>query len=167
MTFELAKPAKNHTSICVVWPAYFKGGVEPTAHVTALFLGKTGGRFAKAHQDFRENLENFVSTFEDEPGTFNWDFGHVGFRNNIPAMLLSDWRDTVLHEQYLEMRDELGAAGVPIDTSFDFRPHVTVSKEPDPQLTNITSHIHLERPIVWWGNSRGVHSKHQELANVG
>ncbi len=146
-----------HTSIVIVWPAHFEGSTDSTSHVTALFLGKTGGKFAKAHPNFRERLEVFLDGMTQDPGPIGVEqLGHVGYRKDIPALMLGFQNE--LADQYAYMHSQLSQGGVPIDATYAFRPHVTLSKEHDFEIPET---VHLEAPILWWGNERGIHSKHQ------
>lgn len=160
----------EHTSICIVWPAFFHGGTNPEAHVTALFIGHTTDEWVQAHPDLRENLENFlgVPLFQDDAlGLFDWEMGKIGRLKDIDAMLLKGWAGGGLQWQYEDIYTSLTKDNIPFRRDFGFRPHVTTTKERDPEMIAIHSHIQLEAPVLWWGNARPVHSLHtKEDANA-
>lgn len=154
---------KNHTGICIVWPAHFEGSTDPELHVTALFLGKTGGRFAKANPTFRESLLKFLGSISQDPGPVGVEkYGYVGYRQDVPALMIGYQQE--LADQYAYMHEALKSGGVPIDETYAFSPHVTLKNEANPSVLPKT--VHLEAPVLWWGNSRPVHSKHQIEAPV-
>jgi 2'-5' RNA ligase len=153
---------KNHTSIVIVWPAHFEGSTDTTSHVTALFLGKTGGKFAKAHPNFRERLEAFLEGMTQDPGPIGVEgLIGVGYHKDIPALGLGFQSE--LATQYTYMYHELKQGGVPIDATYDFLPHVTLTKE---KFQAVPEHVHLEAPVLWWGPDRPIHSRHGLTASM-
>jgi hypothetical protein len=150
-------------SICIVWPAHFHGSTNPESHVTALFIGHTDDDYAKANPDLRENLENFIALprFQEESlGLFEWEMGRVGHSKDIPAMILKHWAGGALQWQYEDILTGLVQEDIPFSRTFGFRPHVTTTKERDPEMNAMHSPIHLEAPVLWWGDTRPRHPIH-------
>lgn len=148
------------TGIAIVWPAHFPGSIDTELHATALFLGNTEtANFTK--EEVEDALKHYLW-----PGWVKVT-GHKWFGHNNDVSVLTLERNNLLTITRQDIKSRLEAKGIHANTEFAFNPHVTIAKEgvlgsdwPFPL------DIHLESPVVWWGDSRPLHTNHtpQEVA---
>lgn len=148
----------SHTGIAIVWPAWFLTSTDPTLHATALFLGNT-----ETTTFDREVIQAVVDNEALVPGAVKVTGSALfGTGRNVPVLTLES--DLLRIEQEWMVR-ELELHGIVSPSEFGFNPHVTISKEEaNPWLPH---YIQLEAPVLWWGPSRAIHSKHiKQYANA-
>lgn len=155
---QMAK--KAHTGIAIVWPAHFPGSVDPELHATALFLGNTEtANFTK--EDVEDALKHYLW-----PGWVKVT-GHKWFGHNNDVRVLALERNNLLTITRQDIKSRLEAKCIHANTEFAFNPHVTISKEVGiGSIYPFPLDINLESPVVWWGDSRPLHTNHtpQEVA---
>jgi 2'-5' RNA ligase len=143
------------TGIAIVWPAWFLGSTDPQLHATALFLGDT------ETTAFKRSTIEYVLRWEGlDPGPCRVTGPDLfGKEKNVPVLTI-EHPDLQGEHEWLTRR--LAAYGVVSPSEFGFNPHVTIAKEAaKPYFPHF---IQLERPVLWWGDDRPIHSKHQLAA---
>jgi hypothetical protein len=141
-----------HTGIAIVWPAWFLGSTDPQLHCTTLFLGNTDTTPFR-----RSTIENVLRWKGSNPGPCRVIApGLFGKEGNIPVLLI-DNPELQKEQEWLVRR--LQAYDVVSPSTFGFNPHVTIAKEvAKPYFPRF---IQLEAPVLWWGDDRPIHSKHE------
>lgn len=139
----------SHTGIAIVWPAWFPGSVDPELHCTALFLGRTDT------VDYTEaDLDDAIS--DNSSLVHGWHavqgLALFGYNLDIPVLTLNP-RD--LQAEHTWLAAALEVAGIKSSSDYGFNPHVTVAREPENSLG-----VHLQAPVIWWGDSRPIHTRH-------
>jgi 2'-5' RNA ligase len=142
------------TGIAIVWPAWFLGSADPQLHATALFLGDIETTKFK-REDIQEVLD-FDGLFD--PGACRvTGTALFGRDKNVPVLTIES---PVLNVAQAWLTRELGMLGIVSPSEFGFNPHVTIAKEAaKPYFPHF---IQLEAPVLWWGDDRPIHSKHQK-----
>jgi hypothetical protein len=155
----------EHTGICIVWPAHFDGSVDPELHVTALFLGHTDtAAFTKSQ--VRNAMAPWLRV---APGTLSLkpEVQMFGREGDVPVLLVANDPGFVLGYMVDAIAYYLRTMnGIERCAEFGFNPHVTIGKEPARILDNLPKTVHLECPVLWWGNERELHSKHKASVSV-
>lgn len=148
----------SHTGIAVVWPAWFPGSTDPESHVTALFLGNT-----ETVTFDRGRVEDVVSRFNLGPGhtKAHKRIERFGVMEDVPVIRLADQGLYLIQSLMIEVLANVGAVS---PSTFPFNPHVTIAKERSRVMSNPPAWVHLEAPVLWWGDTRGIHSRHQPQA---
>lgn len=142
------------TGIAIVWPAYFLGSTDPQLHATALFLGNTDTTTFD-----RRDIEAVLRWEGLDPGAVRVTGPALfGKENNIPVLTLSS---DVLKVEQEWIERELDMYGITSPSTFGFNPHVTIAKETAKPF--FPHYIQLEHPVLWWGDDRPIHSKHQKV----
>jgi 2'-5' RNA ligase len=152
----------DHKNACIVWPAWFEGSVDPELHVTALFLGSTeDATFTK------EQLLDAIEPGEwQDPGVYRLMPGVDWFGRNkdIPVLRLYNLFQPDLVYTYEVIKailwDQHGI--MPASDFYPFQPHITLKNEKLAALKELPREVHLEAPVLWWGNDRPIHSKHRK-----
>jgi 2'-5' RNA ligase len=143
------------TGIAIVWPAWFEGSTDPELHATALFLGST------ETVDFtKEDVEAVVKPYLWPAWTKVTGLEMFGQQDDIPVLTLENTR--LLTITRMDINERLKRRGIKASTTFDFNPHVTISKEAEHVQSELfwPKQIHLESPVLWWGSDRAVHTNH-------
>lgn len=146
------------TGIAIVWPAWFPGSTDPELHATALFLGSTETvDFTKA--DVEAALGRYIwPAWTKVTGT-----AMFGQHQDIPVLTLE--RTKLLVVTRMDINERLKRRGIHASTTFAFNPHVTIAKEAEhvqEAALFAPAHVHLEAPVLWWGDSRAIHTAHQQ-----
>lgn len=154
----------GHSGICVVWPAWFEGSTDPELHVTALFLGNLGMVDYEA-EEVLNAMGRFMGTPPGTVGLFpgiDW----FGQDNDIPVMRLYTLFNPHLNYQRSSIQKNLwDGYGIGVSTEYPFRPHITMANEKFAAMPELPREVHLEPPVLWWGDKRPIHTKHRkELA---
>lgn len=143
------------TGIAIVWPANFPGSTDPELHATALFLGNTDS-VDYTKEDVLKVLGTPSPGYTDVTG-----FSMFGRNKDVPVLTLDHTDTLVISREVLQRRLERN--GITASTEFGFNPHVTISKEAehiqDSKLFR-PREIHLESPVLWWGDERTGHTEH-------
>lgn len=144
------------TGIAIVWPAWFPGSTDPELHATALFLGNTDT------VDFtRYEVEETLGRYLWPAWTKVTGTERFGTHKDIPVLTLE--HTNLLHITRHDILTRLARRGIHASTTFDFNPHVTISKEVqdyDLQQRYWPDEVHLESPALWWGDDRVLHTNH-------
>lgn len=141
----------EHTGIAIVWPAWFLGSTDPELHCTALFLGNT-----ETTTFSRADIEAVLRWEGADPGaTKVTGLALFGKDNNIPVLTIDS---DVLRIEQAWLTRELDMYGITSPSEFPFNPHVTIAKEDAKPY--FPHYVQLESPVLWWGDSRPLHSKH-------
>lgn len=144
------------TGIAIVWPAWFPGSTDSELHATALFLGNTDTvDFTKA--DVEEALGRYL--WPAWVGVTGTDL--FGMNKDIPVLLLERRNTMLLAREAIKRK--LEKHGIHASTTFAFNPHVTISKEAEhvqEAATFAPVLVHLEAPVLWWGDERAIHTNH-------
>lgn len=147
------------SSICIVWPAWFPGSTDPELHVTALFLGRTDtATFSRG--EVEDSLVNWHPGWQDVTG-----IEMFGRSKDIPVLTLA--HNPKLSTAWARMAYKLSLRDIEADDSFPFKPHVTIAKEAEHIQDSYIfrpSLVELERPVLWWGDDRPVHTKHAKVS---
>lgn len=141
------------TGICIVWPAWFLGSTDEQLHCTTIFLGSTEDTEIK-----RADIEDaLLWTQTANPGPIKvTGTALYGAEKNVPVLTLDPEK---LVEVQQGLTDLLAFYGIVSASEFGFSPHVTIAKEvAKPYFPNF---IQLEAPVLWWGDDRPLHTKHQ------
>lgn len=145
--------SENSTGIAIVWPAWFLGSTDPQLHATALFLGDT-----ETTTFNRKDIEAVLRWEGLDPGaTRVTGLALFGKEGNVPVLTLSS--DVLQVEQEWIVR-ELEMYGIESQSTFGFSPHVTIAKET--ARSYFPHYVQLEHPVLWWGSTRPIHSKHKK-----
>lgn len=148
------------TGIAIVWPAWFQGSTDPELHATALFLGNTDTvDFTKA--DVEEALGHYLwPAWVDVTGTASF-----GQHDDIPVLLLERRNTMLLTREAIKRR--LEKRGIHASTTYAFNPHVTIAKEAEHVQGDLfrPKEVHLEAPVLWWGDQRAIHTNHDMQKN--
>lgn len=143
------------TGIAIVWPAWFQGSTDPELHVTALFLGTTDT------VDYtREDAEAALGRYLWPAWIKTTGLAMFGRNGDIPVLKLE--RTKLLAVTRMDINERLKRRGITASSEFAFNPHVTVAKEAQHVQSELfwANEIHLEAPVLWWGDSRQVHTNH-------
>lgn len=152
-TLERPEPQHSkHTGIAIVWPAWFLGSTDPQLHCTALFLGNT-----ETTPFRRSTIENVLRWKGNDPGPCHVTGPALfGKEQNIPVLTIENPN---LQQELDWLVRRLAAYEVISPSEFGFNPHVTIAKEEaKPYFPRF---IQLEAPVLWWGDDRPLHTKHQ------
>lgn len=140
------------TGICIVWPAWFPGSIDRELHATALFLGTT--------DTVGYQKEDVLAAMSDQYLWPGWvkttGFKYFGRENDVPVFTLERTNLLTITRQHL--KTNLERRGIFSSTLFPFNPHVTIAKEKNYLGRVIEPGIHLESPVLWWGDDRTLHS---------
>ena len=141
------------TGIAIVWPAWFLGSVDETLHCTAMFLGDT-----ETTKFDRRDIESILRWQGADPGPCRvTGTALFGKDKNVPVLTIES-KPLMIEQEWLAK--ELDMYGITSPSEFGFNPHVTIAKElAKPYLPN---YIQLESPVLWWGDDRPIHTKHQK-----
>jgi len=140
------------TGIAIVWPCWFPGSVDPELHATALFLGNTDT------VDFtKEEVEEALGRYLWPAWTQSKGFSLFGANHDIPVLVLEHTNLLTITRDDIKRR--LFNRGIRANDQFDFIPHVTVAKEIAGGAYR-PSEVHLESPVLWWGDERVLHTEH-------
>jgi 2'-5' RNA ligase len=153
----------EHSSICIVWPAWFEGSIDPELHVTAVFLGKTTDLNGQSPSK-RAAVQDVVDAFRDiAPGPFSMMPGidWFGREKDIPVLRLYSMFSPALRYTRDVMAEHLTNLGIKPSDDFGFIPHITMSNENLPARKQLPRIVYLEAPVLWWGNDREIHSNHR------
>lgn len=144
------------TGIAIVWPAWFPGSTDKESHCTALFLGSTESVDFKRYE-----VEEAIGRYLWPAWTKTKGFEMFGYNKDIPVVTLE--RTNLLFIERQDMKERLERVGIHADNQFAFNPHVTIAKEAehiqDSELF-LPTQIHLEAPVLWWGDDRTLHTEH-------
>jgi 2'-5' RNA ligase len=142
------------TGIAIVWPANFPGSTDPELHATALFLGST-----ESVDYTKEDVQAALHHYLWPAWTRVTGLSMFGRNNDIPVLTLE--RTNLLVITRLAIKRQLEKRGIQASNEFAFNPHVTIAKESfDPAPREGVQQIHLESPVLWWGESRVGHPAH-------
>lgn len=145
--------SEHNTSIAIVWPAYFLGSTDHELHATAMFLGNIDTTTFD-----RRDIEAVLRWEGLNPGPIRvTGMALFGKDRNVPVLTL-DSDALKVEQEWLEK--ELDMYGITSQSTFGFNPHVTIAKET--ALPYFPHYIQLEHPVLWWGQERPLHSKHQK-----
>ena len=145
------------TGICIVWPAWFPGSTDPELHATALFLGTTD----TVDYTMRDLSEAIPDRYLWPAWTNVTGTDQFGTHKDIPVLLLE--HTNLLTITRNDILERLERRGINASTTFEFTPHVTIAKEAEhvqDSMAFAPSHIHLESPVLWWGEERVLHTNH-------
>lgn len=143
------------TGIAIVWPAHFPGSIDPELHATALFLGNTEtADFTK--EEVEDALKHYLWPGWVKVTGFKW----FGRSNDVPVFTLE--RNNLLTITRQDIKSRLEAKGIHASTEFAFNPHVTIAKEKNYLGRVLEPGIHLESPVLWWGDYRPLHTNHTQ-----
>jgi 2'-5' RNA ligase len=141
----------TRTGIAIVWPAWFPGSTDPELHCTALFLGDT-----ESTTFSRDLIERVVASDSVMPGECRVTGQALfGREQNVPVLTIAS-RVLMIAQEW--MTRELEMFGIYSPSEFGFSPHVTVAKESE--IWKLPAYVHLQAPVLWWGDERALHTKH-------
>lgn len=150
----------GHTGIAVVWPAWFEGSQDEELHVTALFLGNLG------MVDYgRDEVQDVVDAFRGvSPGPVSLLAGidWFGRSKDVPVLRLYSMFSPALRYTRDVIAEHLGNLGIEPSDDFGFIPHITLSNEKLVSMKQLPRIVHLEAPVLWWGDKREIHSNHRK-----